>query len=68
MIYAHFAFLRSTLSEYFEKFIPLIPFQGSTIEIDEMFLGAKKKGRHGRNPAPSCVVFGKNYKVCDKNY
>ena len=38
--------------------MPVIPFRGSTIEIDEMFLGAKKKGPHGRNPAPSCIVFG----------
>ena len=38
--------------------MPVIPFHGSTIEIDEMFLGAKKKRPHGRNPAPSCIVFG----------
>ena len=58
LIYQHFSYLISTLSSYFQRFMPIIPFDGQTIEIDEMFLGAKKKGSHGRNPAPSCLVFG----------
>ena len=55
-IYRHYSYLRSTLSQYFQKFVPVVNFNGE-IELDEMFLGAKR-GAHGRNPAPSSIVFG----------
>ena len=57
-IYRHYSYLRSTLSQYFQKFVPVLPFHGETIGLDEIFLGAKKRGAHGRNPAPSSIVFG----------
>ena len=46
------------LSHYFQLYIPLLPLEGPIIELDEMFLGPKKRGPHGCNPAPSCIVFG----------
>ena len=50
-IYLQFAYFRSLISDYFQKYMPILPLRGDIIEIDEIFLGAKKKGPNGRNPA-----------------
>ena len=38
--------------------MPVIHLDGPIIEIDEMWLGAKKKDPRGRNPAISQLIFG----------
>ena len=50
-IYPQFAYFRSLIFDYFQKYMPIFLLRGDIIKIDEMFLGAKKKGPNGRNPA-----------------
>ena len=51
-------YIRECVSFYLEKFLPILKLEGSIIEIDEVFLGAKKKDPRGRKPAISQNVFG----------
>jgi transposase-like protein len=48
------------ISEYLNRYIPMISFSGE-IEVDEMFLGARRRGHHGRLPHPSEIIFGKPF-------
>ena len=59
-IYRYFGILRNLLSTYFKNFIPIIETEDEVFEIDEMFLGAKQRGKHGRKPTPYQTFFG-NY-------
>ena len=43
------------LSLYLKKNMPIVE---DTYEIDEMYLGAKQRGNHGRTPALNHLVFG----------
>ena len=60
-LYKYYAYIREAISFYFQKLLPiikLIQFDGPILEMDEVFLGAKKKDPRGRNPAISQIVFG----------
>ena len=43
-----------------KNYMPLIQWDhdGNIFEIDEMYLGAKQRGKHGRKPAINHLVFG----------
>ena len=56
--YKYYTNFRESLSYYFQNFMPVIHLDGPIIEIDEMWLGAKKKDPRGRKPAISQLIFG----------
>ena len=58
--------LKCILSEYFERFIPLIPFKRSTIK--EMFPGLIKVDGMVEIQHFLYAVFGNYYRVFDNNY
>ena len=57
-LYKYYAHIREAISFYFQNFLPIIKLDGPILEMDEVFLGAKKKDPRGRNPAISQIVFG----------
>ena len=48
------------LSLYLKNNMPIVEWDDNddTFEIDEMYLGAKQRGNHGRTPALNHLVFG----------
>ena len=57
-LYKYYGYIRECISFYFEKILPILKLEGPIIEIDEVFLGVKKKDARGREPAISQIVFG----------
>jgi hypothetical protein len=45
---------------YIKQYLPVIQWDSDDdiFEIDEMYLGAKQRGKHGRRPATNHLVFG----------
>jgi hypothetical protein len=43
-----------------KEYLPVIEWDSddTVFEIDEMYLGAKQRGKHGRRPATNHLVFG----------
>jgi len=56
-IYKYFDSFRKCLEFYYEENIPLIELTG-TVEIDEMYVVAKRRGRFGRLPKEGTIIFG----------
>ena len=53
----YFAILRKMVSVFLVEFLPMIQLPGP-VEVDETFIGARRRGDHGRIPARHLVVFG----------
>ena len=51
---------RFVISLYMKEYLPVIEWDSddTVFEIDEMYLGAKQRGKHGRRPATNHLVFG----------
>ena len=45
------------ISCYLQKFLPLLELPGP-VEIDETYIGTRRRGYHGRIPAQKATVFG----------
>ena len=56
-VYTYFDSLRTIISDYIKDYLPLIELEGA-IEIDETFIGAKRRTDHGRIPKSHHTVFG----------
>ena len=53
----YFCYFRKIVSLFLRNFLPIVSLPGP-IEIDEMHLGARVRGAHGRLPVPSQTIFG----------
>jgi hypothetical protein len=53
----HFNNFKSLISNYYKDNIPLIEFTGE-IEIDEVYLSARRRGKNGRIPRKGAIVMG----------
>ena len=58
--YRYYSWFRFLLSIYMKNYMLLVEWDGDddVFEIDKMYLGAKKRGKHGRRPAMNQLVFG----------
>jgi len=57
-VYKYNQFFREVASNFIAAYLPIINLPGPIHEIDEMDLGAKRKGGRGRYPVRAKIVFG----------
>jgi hypothetical protein len=53
----YFGYLRKAVGMYLSAYLPIIQLPGP-VEIDETFIGARRRGDHGRIPGKHLTVFG----------
>ena len=54
----YFDYFRRVVAAYLSTYLPVIQVPGP-VEIDETFIGAHRRGNHGRIPGAHLTVFGK---------